>query len=144
MDRKPSEGPLLRWNSGQNLTNGVQIYPITQPKRRSDPPRCKRKAFGAPMYIGTSPREHTQFIHHDAGFLGISHNPKEFLLGYRFLASQAGSRWLAHSLKGSGLTATACSSTTGWASERISIRQPVKRAANRAFCPSRPMANESW
>ncbi len=29
-------------------------------------------------------------------------------------------------------------------SGRISIRQPVSRAASRAFCPSRPIANESW
>ena len=29
-------------------------------------------------------------------------------------------------------------------SGRISIRQPVSRAANRAFWPSRPIANESW
>jgi hypothetical protein len=29
-------------------------------------------------------------------------------------------------------------------SERMSIRQPVSRAASRAFCPSLPMASESW
>jgi hypothetical protein len=29
-------------------------------------------------------------------------------------------------------------------SERMSIRQPVSRAASRAFCPSRPMASDSW
>jgi hypothetical protein len=29
-------------------------------------------------------------------------------------------------------------------SERISIRHPVSRAASRAFCPSLPMASESW
>lgn len=29
-------------------------------------------------------------------------------------------------------------------SGRMSIRQPVRRAANRAFCPSRPMASDSW
>jgi hypothetical protein len=29
-------------------------------------------------------------------------------------------------------------------SERMSIRQPVRRAASRAFCPSLPMASESW
>jgi hypothetical protein len=29
-------------------------------------------------------------------------------------------------------------------SERMSIRQPVNRAASRAFCPSRPIARESW
>jgi len=34
------------------------------------------------MYIGTPSREHTIFIDHDAGFLGIGHNPKEFALGY--------------------------------------------------------------
>src|SRR3954465_6139490 len=26
----------------------------------------------------------------------------------------------------------------------MSIRQPVSRAARRAFCPSRPMARDSW
>lgn len=29
-------------------------------------------------------------------------------------------------------------------SGRMSMRQPVNRAARRAFCPSRPMANDSW
>src|SRR6478609_335161 len=29
-------------------------------------------------------------------------------------------------------------------SERMSIRQPVSRAASRAFCPSLPIARESW
>jgi hypothetical protein len=29
-------------------------------------------------------------------------------------------------------------------SERMSIRQPVSRAASRAFCPSLPMASDSW
>lgn len=29
-------------------------------------------------------------------------------------------------------------------SGRISIRQPVSRAASRAFCPSRPIAKDSW
>ena len=29
-------------------------------------------------------------------------------------------------------------------SGRMSMRQPVSRAASRAFCPSRPMASESW
>lgn len=37
-------------------------------------------------------------------------------------------------------SASACASV----SERISIFQPVNRAARRAFCPSRPMARESW
>ncbi len=29
-------------------------------------------------------------------------------------------------------------------SERMSIRHPVSRAASRAFCPSLPIASESW
>ncbi len=29
-------------------------------------------------------------------------------------------------------------------SERMSMRQPVSLAANRAFCPSRPIARDSW
>jgi hypothetical protein len=32
----------------------------------------------------------------------------------------------------------------GSTSGRMSMRQPVKRAASRAFWPSRPMASESW
>jgi hypothetical protein len=32
----------------------------------------------------------------------------------------------------------------GAVSDRMSIRQPVSRAASRAFWPSRPMARESW
>jgi hypothetical protein len=30
------------------------------------------------------------------------------------------------------------------ASDRMSMRQPVSRAASRAFCPSFPMASDSW
>ena len=46
-----------------------------------------------------------------------------------------------------------CSSGAAWSSGcarfsavsgRISIRQPVRRAASRAFCPSLPMASDSW
>lgn len=33
---------------------------------------------------------------------------------------------------------------SGSTSGRMSIRQPVSRAARRAFCPSRPIASESW
>lgn len=41
--------------------------------------------------------------------------------------------------------ATQLASTSGAAvSDRMSIRQPVSRAARRAFWPSRPMASESW
>jgi len=32
----------------------------------------------------------------------------------------------------------------GSASDLMSIRQPVRRAASRAFCPSLPIASESW
>ena len=32
----------------------------------------------------------------------------------------------------------------GSLSLRMSIRQPVRRAANLAFCPSLPMASDSW
>jgi hypothetical protein len=32
----------------------------------------------------------------------------------------------------------------GAVSDRMSMRQPVSRAASRAFWPSRPMASESW
>ncbi len=35
-------------------------------------------------------------------------------------------------------------SGSGSVSERMSMRQPVSRAASRAFCPSLPMANDSW
>ena len=35
-------------------------------------------------------------------------------------------------------------SGAGAASLRMSIRHPVSRAASRAFCPSLPMASESW
>ena len=40
-------------------------------------------------------------------------------------------------------TSALATASSGAASERISMRQPVSRAANRAFCPSRPMASES-
>ena len=35
-------------------------------------------------------------------------------------------------------------SAAGASSERMSMRQPVRRAAKRAFCPSLPIASESW
>jgi hypothetical protein len=38
----------------------------------------------------------------------------------------------------------ASAGATGASSERMSIRQPVSRAASRAFCPSLPIANDSW
>jgi hypothetical protein len=31
-----------------------------------------------------------------------------------------------------------------WDSDLMSIRHPVSRAASRAFCPSFPIASESW
>ena len=34
--------------------------------------------------------------------------------------------------------------TSGAVSGRMSIFQPVRRAARRAFCPSRPIARDSW
>ena len=39
---------------------------------------------------------------------------------------------------------SSCSSSANSVSERMSIRQPVSRAASRAFWPSRPIASESW
>lgn len=42
-----------------------------------------------------------------------------------------------------GLMAGCCYSA-GTASETMSMRQPVSLAARRAFCPSLPMASESW
>ena len=47
-------------------------------------------------------------------------------------AADAGPTWRAH-----------CWGETS-ASERMSIRHPVRRAASRAFCPSRPIARDSW
>jgi hypothetical protein len=40
----------------------------------------------------------------------------------------------------SSVSATVCPAAV---SGRMSIRQPVSRAANRAFCPSRPIARDS-
>jgi N utilization substance protein A len=34
--------------------------------------------------------------------------------------------------------------STGWVSERMSMRQPVSLAARRTFCASLPMARDSW
>ena len=45
---------------------------------------------------------------------------------------------------GSGEAAAGADLPAGSMSGRMSIRHPVKRAASRAFCPSRPMASESW
>jgi hypothetical protein len=49
----------------------------------------------------------------------------------------------------SGIADTASDSApaaaeSGCTSAWMSIRAPVRRAASRAFCPSRPMASESW
>ena len=52
---------------------------------------------------------------------------------------------LAQSTDGAGGTSEPLAAGSAAAvSGRISIRQPVRRAASRAFCPSRPMARESW
>jgi hypothetical protein len=42
------------------------------------------------------------------------------------------------------VTAGPSSTIAGLVSDRMSIRQPVRRAASRAFCPSLPMARDSW
>ena len=44
------------------------------------------------------------------------------------------------SASGSGLGAGQASAVSG----RMSMRQPVRRAASRAFCPSRPIASDNW
>ena len=59
----------------------------------------------------------------------------------RFHASAEASAALASSAveaRGAGAEAPTAPS------ERMSIRQPVSRAASRAFCPSLPMASDSW
>lgn len=43
-----------------------------------------------------------------------------------------------------GSAAASGSALASAVSGRMSIRQPVSRAASRAFCPSLPMASESW
>lgn len=43
-----------------------------------------------------------------------------------------------------GTTPAHVTTTQASLSGRMSIRQPVSRAASRAFCPSRPIARESW
>jgi hypothetical protein len=53
------------------------------------------------------------------------------------VAGRAGGSGEADGLAGSG-------EAVGAASDRMSIRQPVSRAASLAFCPSLPIASESW
>ena len=43
-----------------------------------------------------------------------------------------------------GGSAGAIAGSAGASSERMSMRQPVSRAASRAFCPSLPIASDSW
>jgi hypothetical protein len=51
-------------------------------------------------------------------------------------AADAGADRVAHPGAGAGAAASV--------SGRMSMRQPVSRAASRAFWPSRPIASESW
>lgn len=94
--------------------------------------------------------------------LAVDHDvAQELVLRVRATASHTGTYWLIHRsilpfVPGSGgdgqglragsqpLAHRSCRQFCGAASERMSMRQPVSRAARRAFCPSRPMARLSW
>ncbi len=65
-------------------------------------------------------------------------HPQQVSLGRPTAAADAGALRVGHGCQ-PGRQASGFS-----VSERMSIRQPVSRAASRAFCPSRPMASDSW
>src|SRR5206468_12135861 len=62
--------------------------------------------------------------------------------GQDVVSASAGTSWLASPSSGALPCAAAAVATP--ASERMSMRHPVSFAARRAFCPSLPMASESW
>ena len=73
----------------------------------------------------------------DAGALGSSDHPTT-------LGQREGQRHDARPSRGRSDVVGYLKRSQTWLSGRMSIRHPVRRAARRAFWPSRPMARESW
>lgn len=80
-----------------------------------------------------------------------NYDPQQFGAGAPEPTADAGAHWTADRVTGrcrvypartASPTAhpSEASEVSGW----MSIRAPVSRAASRAFCPSRPIASESW
>jgi hypothetical protein len=94
--------------------------------------------------------DHTILDHHGSQQLGTRRStPTSHTGAYRSRATDHREVYLlAHPTGFAGATAGsrapgACCDATG-VSGRISIRQPVRRAARRAFCPSLPIASDNW
>ncbi len=97
------------------------------------------------VQVGTSAGQPVRRVGHDSTVPG--HHPQQ--LGRRSApaAAHAGAdrRAQAGSSAGAGAGVDAGAGTASRVtSGRMSIRQPVSRAARRAFWPSLPMASDSW
>lgn len=108
---------------------GVQVASAKRPAERSALER-PGGALGGWVQVGTPAGKQLPPID-DEPAPGVRHDSHQ--LGFDGLgpATDAGTDWGAHPQPAavSGL---------------MSIRQPVSRAANRAFWPSRPIANDNW
>jgi hypothetical protein len=99
------------------------------------------------MQVSPTSREPAPGIGLGGALLG--HHAQQLRDGGPLSAADAGALGLggAGHPQVAGSTSAAVAGTelsAGATSGRMSMRQPVSRAARRAFCPSRPMASESW
>jgi hypothetical protein len=108
--------------------------------------RCGQ-ALGAAVEVGTPAGQPVPGVGYDGA--AARDHPEQ--LGRRRLgpAAHAGPRGAGpacHGAQPAGGEATGASAfwAAGSTSGRMSMRHPVSRAASRAFCPSLPMASDSW
>lgn len=127
-----------------------------QSPRQSLPGHCSFQTLRVAVHVGSASRREAAWIGHDPGTVrcDLHRHTQQHRLLNSAPAPHTGADRSAHSVHqstpcpavlrpGAGqprASGSACASVSG----RMSIRQPVRRAARRAFCPSRPMARESW
>jgi hypothetical protein len=113
--------------------------------------RCE--AGDVAVQMSPTSREPTRGV--GLGGAVLCHHAQELRRGRALAAADAGALrpggdghpQVAGSGDGTGLSVGsmfAADLPAGSMSGRMSMRHPVRRAASRAFCPSRPMASESW
>jgi hypothetical protein len=91
------------------------------------------------MQVGAAAGQHTALV--DLEGPGPGDDPQQLGGGRAPSAPDAGADRRAQPSPPAGAAAAGSGRST---SGRMSIRQPVSRAASRAFCPSLPIASESW
>ena len=127
---------------GPGEPEGPRERPATDGEVEAGQPRMQRRTATRPPAGG---------IGHDPRRVGVrgDHQAQQIGRGRPFPASHAGANrarttghWGVYPVAHPGWPASAAGS--GAVSGRMSIRQPVSRAASRAFWPSLPIARLSW